>query len=127
MRKVEAAMIAAIRKSIADPYAEGQQFKKDNTVVFCNGSGVVGTPGFSRWIEVILYDTVIAIIEPQTCLIGFYSGGFKTPTTKSRLNAVLGAFSNGFHIYQDKGQWYIYKGGRRYDRFDDGFAVTLEA
>jgi hypothetical protein len=118
MRKVEAAMIAAIRKAIADPYTKGQQFKKDNTVVFCNGSGVI---------EVRLYDTVIALIEPQIRMFGLYSGGFRTTTTKSRLNAVLGAFSNGFLIYQEKGQWYIYKGGRCYDRFDDGFAVTLEA
>jgi hypothetical protein len=117
MRKVEQAMIAAIALRIADPYTEGQQFKKDNTVVFCNGSGVI---------EVILYDTVIAIIEPSSRRISIYSGGLKTTTTKSRLNAILGAFSNGFHIYQEKGQWYIYKGGRRCDRFDDRFAVTLE-
>lgn len=125
MRKLEAEMITAIREAIADPYIDGQQFKKGNTVVFCNGSGVVGTPSFTRWIEVILHNTVIALIEPQTGRLSLYTKGFRTVTTKSRINAILGSLSNGLYIYQQRGEWIIGKGGYRYDSFYEGFPVTL--
>jgi hypothetical protein len=125
MRKIESAMIAAIREAIADPYTDGQQFKKGNTIVFCNGSGVVGTPNFSRWIEVIFHNTVIALIEPQTGRLSLYSGGFRTATTKSRLNAILSSLSNNLYIAQKNGEWYIGKGGYRCDSFSEGYPVTL--
>ena len=125
MRKIEAAMIAAIREAIADPYTDGQQFKKGNTVVFCNGSGVVGTPNFDRWIEVIFHNTVIALIEPQTGRFSLYTKGFRTATAKSRINAILGSLSNGLYIYQKQGEWIVGKGGYRYDSFHEGYPVTL--
>ena len=125
MRKIESAMIQAIRDAISDPYTKGQQFKGGNTIVFCNGNGVVHAPGFTRWIEIIFHNTVIALIEPQTSRISLYTGGYKTPTTKSRLNAILGSFSNGFYIEQKKGEWVKCKGGYVYDKFTEGDCVTL--
>jgi hypothetical protein len=125
MRKIETAMIAAIREAIGDPYTDGPQFKGGNTVVFANGNGVVHTPNFTRWIEVIFYDTVIALIEPQCGRISLYTGGHYTATTKSRLNAILSELSDGLYIEQRKGQWFKCKGGYTYDRFTEGSTVTL--
>lgn len=118
-------MVAAIRAAIADPYCDGRQFKGGNTIVFCNGSGVVGTPSFTRWIEVILCDTVIALIEPQAGRLSLYTKGNKTATIKSRINAILQSLSNGLYVYEQKGQWIVGKGGYRYDNFCEGFPVTL--
>jgi hypothetical protein len=125
VKKLETAMIATIREAISDPYTDGQQFKKGNTVVFCYGSGVVGTPNFSRWIEVILYDKVIALIEPQTARLSLYTGGFQTATTISRLNAILESLSNGLYVYRKNGELTVGKGGYRYDSFYEGYPVTL--
>ncbi len=125
MRKIETAMIDAIRSAIGDLYADGPQFKQGNTVVFCNGSGLAHTLSFTRWIEVIFRGTVIALIEPECSRLSLYSGGFKTATTKSRLNAILRSLSDGFYIEQRKGEWTVGKGGYYYDRFSEGFPVTL--
>ena len=125
MRKIETAMVDPIRSAISDPYADGSQFNQGNTVVFCNGSGVAHTPNFARWIDVIFYGTTIALIEPQCNRLSLYSGGVRTATTKSRLNAILRSLSDGFYIEQRKGEWTVGKGGFHYDRFCEGFPVTL--
>ena len=125
MRKIETAMVAAIREAIADPYCSGPIFRQSNTTVFQTGNGAIRTPNFSRWIEVILYETVVALIEPQAGRLSLYSGGFRTATTKSRLNAILESMGDGFYIAQNKGQWGIYKGGYFYEPFYEGRPFTL--
>jgi hypothetical protein len=125
VKKLETAMIATIREAISDPYTDGQQFKKGNTVVFCYHSGVVGTPNFTRWTEVILYDKVIALIQPSRGRLTLYTGGLQTATIISRLNAILKSLSNGLYVYSKNGELTVGKGGYRYESFYEGFPVTL--
>ena len=121
MRKVEKAMVDAISTTLSDPGVEGPTFKGGNTVVFQTSTD---SPNGYRTLEVIFYDTVICLIEPTT-RFSLYTGGFKTATTKSRLNAILDAISDGFYIAQDKGTWGIYKGGYFYRPFVEGCTFTL--
>ena len=125
MRKIEARMVEAIRETIADPYLTGQTFKAGNTVVFQTSGGTVRTPNFYRYVEVIFCDTVIALIEPQSGRMTLHSGGYRTVTTKSRLNAILDSMGDNFSIAQDKGEWKLYRNGYFYENFYDGRTFTL--
>jgi hypothetical protein len=67
-----------------------------------------------------LWETPIAIVYPDKVII--QSGGFKTRTTKSRLNAILYEFCN-MGIRTVKGEWIVsacYSGG------ETGIAVFRE-
>lgn len=65
-------------------------FKQDNTIVL-NGT-------------MQLYRTTIALWCDG--LLTLHSGGYRTVTTKERLNGVLARM--GYQIRQRKGQWYVY-------------------
>lgn len=56
-------------------------------------------------INLQLHDTVIAVATPDKVVIRH--GGWKTPTTKDRLQDVLGIM--GYHITQENREWYIVK------------------
>jgi hypothetical protein len=125
MRKIEAAMISALRETLRDSAFEGQFWKQANTLVWQNHSGTGGTFNHDRWIEVILYSTTICLIEPLAGRLSLYSGGHRTATTKSRLNAILAEIGDGFYIYQRAGNWELWKGGYFYEDFTEGYSLTL--
>ena len=55
------------------------------------------------------HDTVVVKFDAHT--IELDTGGFKTFTTKTRMNQTSVQESLGYHVYQDRGEWYItYKG-----------------
>ena len=39
--------------------------------------------------------------------IRLYTGGWKTVTTKTRMNQVSNQFGLGYSVYQRKGKWYV--------------------
>ena len=95
MRKIETLMNEAINKSV--------DWKQDNTeVAYYSGHDI------SR---VYLHNNLIAEIGPT--YVQLFDGGWQTPTTKSRLNAILKAHGvDGEYIFQKKGQWFLnYEGG----------------
>jgi hypothetical protein len=57
--------------------------------------------------KVTLHGNMIAEIDWSEKLMFLSNCGWQTPTTKSRLNAILDALKPGFYIYQKKGTWYI--------------------
>lgn len=91
MRQIEKNMMAAI-------YAH-KDWKCDNTEVQC----VHFAPGNIDRIYVRLHGSTIAIITPND--VDVSDCGWQTPTTKSRLNAILGELC-GAGIYQKKHKWY---------------------
>ena len=85
MRKIEKSMLVAI--------ANKKAFKERNTEVFHSlGLTVVS-----------LYGHYIASLTENEVTVS--SCGYKTNTTKSRLNAVLGKF--GYGISCRSGRWYV--------------------
>lgn len=89
MRKIEEQMVEAISKR--------ESFHMDNTEV-----------DFSDFtnVTVHLFGNKIATIDYKHRQLGITHAGWKTPTTKSRLNAILGHFGLD-RISQSKGIWYI--------------------
>ena len=90
MRKIETLMNQAIQ--------EEKDWKLDNTeVTYYSGHDI------SR---VYLHNNLIAEIGPT--YVQLFDGGWQTPTTKSRLNAILSAHgADGEYIFQKKGQWFL--------------------
>ena len=92
MRKIEAQMCEAIRNR--------KHFKSGNTEV---------RPVLSGDVQVYLHDNWIASIAFNDgdipIGISLNNQGWKTPTIKSRFNAILRHFSN-WSVYQKAKKWY---------------------
>ena len=100
MRKIENDMIAAIRSR--------NSYKCDNTVV---------EQGEHGYAEVRLHGNRIARLNYNNGVLELSDCGYRTATTKSRLNALLDAFTNtggGQGIYQRAGKW-LWKQGEEWD------------
>ncbi len=103
MRKIERQMQAAI--------ATRTDWRKSNTSVDVDSEG---------YTTVRLHGNRIAEIEPNGDII-LSSCGWSTPTTKSRLNAVLDVFLSGCGIFQKDFTWYV---GDLSTPFYDGFRIS---
>ena len=122
MRKIEANMLEAIRWT--DKSKAGSIFKADNTEVEFSHLGIFGTFGYKRQILIRLHGNLIAKIDDvYKGVVTLYSQGWRTPTTKSRFNAILSHFLPEYGIYQQNRVWYVSKGNERYMEFYEG--VTL--
>lgn len=87
MRVIERQMNQAISKEV--------DWKKDNTEVIN-----IGGVSF-----VYLYSNLIAMVGDTWLEI--FDGGHKTATTRSRLNSILQAHSNGEYVYQKNFNWFV--------------------
>jgi hypothetical protein len=88
MRKIEALMNKAIQSE--------KDWKSGNTEVQTH----------SDIIKVYLHGNLITEID-QTFLTLYDGGGWRSSTTKSRLNAILHNHGNGEGIYQKNHQWFV--------------------
>jgi len=117
MRKVEAQMINAVRACLN---GSEQQWRSGNTAVYVKHEGIRNTFGYERTVVVELHGNVIAEFDSALCGARDCRGlklmdcGWRTSTTKSRLNALLGAFREGSFIYQKQGQWFSPDGDEWY-------------
>lgn len=103
-RKIEALMNAAI--------VQGKNFSRDNTRVEHN-NGVA---------EVYLHGNKIAEVSDTS--LRLFDGGWRSNTTKSRLNAILKANGNGTEgIYQKDFCWYIAHDGI-VEEFESGMILS---
>lgn len=87
-----------ITKNSAQAFIEGREFSNSNTKVMGNSTNAVLT----------LFDNVIATKENDNYLIT--DSGWKTVTTKERLNGILDALQSKWRIYQLNKKWYITDG-----------------
>ena len=113
MRKIEAQMINAVRACLngeaerVEKWQTRMHWGSGNTAVYVKHDGVV---------VVMLHGNVIAEFDSALCGARNCRGlklddcGWRTNTTKSRLNALLGAFREGSRIYQKKGEWFSPQG-----------------
>ena len=90
MRKIERQMIDAVADNIAF-------WRKDNTEVVTDGERTY----------VYLHGHMIADIDIETDTMLISACGWKTATTKSRLNALLTFTPDRARIYQKAFQWYL--------------------
>ena len=110
MRKIEAKMVMAVRDRLGADYAD---WKSGNTEVRTEFEGVQGMPGFEKNVCVYLHGNKIASFDAalqhaRECRgLMITDAGWKTATTKSRLNALLDCFYRGVGICQKAGEWYL--------------------
>ena len=107
MRKVEAQMIMAIRDLLNRADHDGRAMFTGNTEVLQCHHGVAKTPGYQREISVLLHGNEIATIWPDVMQMKISDCGWQSATTKSRLNALLGAFTGRGGITQSRYVWTI--------------------
>ena len=87
MRKIETQMNQAISKEI--------DWK-------CKNTQVINIEGVSF---VYLYSNLIAMIADTW--LELFDGGWKTNTTKARLNSILKEHGDGEYVYQKNFRWFI--------------------
>ena len=87
MRKIESQMNRAISTET--------DWKSDNTQV-------INIEGVSF---VYLYNNLIAMIGDTW--LELFDGGYKSNTTKSRLNAILSEHGNSEYVYQKNFEWFV--------------------
>jgi len=109
MRKIEEQMLAAVERCLGDASFSGCAMRSANTHVWQIQAGIVGTPSYHRHIEVILHETVVALVEPELARISFYTGGWHSCTTSSRIEVILSRFCKGWHVNLSRGQLYLRK------------------
>ena len=62
-------------------------------------------PGY---IGIKLWDTIICAIDTEKRYFTVNSGGWRTPTTKSRLHVIIQNLKGfGYGLRQRKGEWYL--------------------
>lgn len=131
MKTVEASMIQAIRDLIGDASHAGRKLKCGNTEVSQTHHGIAHTPGYQRIISVRLHGNEIAAIRPAENTLWVSDCGWQTTTTKSRLNALIGALTrhgNDARISQRNGEWLQINKGCAYAwKGQDVFPVALDA
>lgn len=84
-----------ITKEMQNAFIIGKEFKKSNTEVIINDNASCGT-----LTQIFLFDNLIAEHSDEGLRIT--NCGWKTNTTKERLNALPNV-----SIYQKKGKWYL--------------------
>ena len=123
MRKIETQMIESIR--FADKSKAGTIFKADNTEVILSHLGIYGTFGYKCIILIKLHGNLIATIEDAyRGVVTLYTQGWRTATTKSRINVILSHFLPEYGVYQHNRVWYIAKNQDRYMEFYEGVALN---
>ena len=105
MRWIEQQMCKAVQHCV--------DWKMDNTQVLYSPSREVSC--------VYLHGNLIATISKDE--VEIYDGGWRTNTTKSRLNAIINALCDGYNqsIYQHKSEWFIQD-----DETDAGFTIPFQ-
>jgi hypothetical protein len=58
-------------------------------------------------LAVTYHETEVVYWDKTTNFITLNTGGWWTPTTKTRMNQAANEFNLGFYIYQEDFQWYV--------------------
>ena len=107
MRKIEAQTVQSVRDLLWMPEFKGTYFKSSNMEVEQSHRSVHGELGYERIISVRLHGNEVLAIYPAEKSFVAMDCGWRTSTTKSRLNVLLGCFSSGFSIFQKNHIWYF--------------------
>jgi hypothetical protein len=93
----------SIEQKICNRVKEMRLFYEDKTVSLSKRDVVSHENGI---VYVYLWGTRIAEVYDDAIILR--SGGYRTPTTKSRLNALLRLANANLRIYQKNYTWYVW-------------------
>lgn len=68
---------------------------RNNTTVTQRGESLVVT----------LHSTDVVVVDTDTITLN--TNGWKSATTKARMNQASNQYGLGFAVYQDKGEWFV--------------------
>ena len=114
VRKIEAQTIQAIRDLFWEPEHSGDLLYDANMEVSQITMAWHGTYDYERTITVELHGNVICKLWPADQILEVSDCGWRTSTTKSRINVILsclcgdGKKSPG--VYQQAGEWFLSNG-----------------
>lgn len=74
-----------------------------------------------RWTVVTYHRTPVVKFSEKT--IRLNTGGYRSQTTKRRMNQAANQFDLGFEVVQRGGEWYVVQGD--FERLFDGDTMTL--
>ena len=77
--------------------------------------------GFYR---VVFHETTILKWNEEKIILN--SGGWRTATTKTRMNQASSQFGLGFDVFQKDREWFVKYHGKTYS-FDDGMILLVQA
>tara|TARA_R100001460_G_scaffold21410_1_gene43730 strand:+ start:1204 stop:1587 length:384 start_codon:yes stop_codon:yes gene_type:complete len=107
MRKIERQTVSAVRDLLGRADFSGQFWRSGNMSVLQTHHGIAHTPGYERTIEVRLHDNLICKIFPSGSVMDLSDCGWRSTTTKSRLNVILDEFAPGYGIFQKNFNWFF--------------------
>lgn len=71
----------------------------------------------------VLVEEIVKGGAPSPLRYRLDSGGYRTATTKTRINQAANEYGLGFRVFQDKGAWYVntlgIDNGQRFASFDN--------
>lgn len=62
------------------------------------------------WVDVKYHGTVVVHMNPQTRQVKLNSGGWRTATTKIRMNQAATQYGLNFMVYQQNFEWFLQLG-----------------
>ena len=73
------------------------------------------------WTRMVYHRTCVAEYNPFLRVVRLNSGGWRTVTTKHRINQFFRTFDIPYSLYQSKGDWFI--SNPKHTRLDDKFMI----
>lgn len=77
------------------------------------------------WTRVVYHETAVVSFSLSGKGIVLDTGGYFTPTTKTRMNQASRQFDLGYHVFQKAGKWYADHDGKTHAF--DGDRLELES
>ena len=65
------------------------------------------------------------IVWCENGVLQLVSGGYRTATTKARMNQVSNQMELGYQVYSDKGDWYVDTPAKSKVPFEDGMKFKV--
>jgi hypothetical protein len=75
-------------------------------------------------LSVTLHSTVVVLVDRASGVVHLDSGGWRTTTTKNRMNQASNEYGLGFQVSQKDGAWTVYTKGEALP-FSDGMTFPL--
>lgn len=75
----------------------------------------------------VRYHQTVVARKHADGVIELDSGGWRTATTKLRMNQFAHQYGLGFGVYQEKGEWYVSAGDNIGFPFRDGMTFSVSA
>ncbi len=78
-----------------------------------------------RMISVVYHSTEVVRVERDLIgnVITLRSGGYRTATTKTRINQAANAYGLGFQVFQKAGDWYVKAADGTVCGFSEGMVI----